>query len=86
MMKYGLEETGNPKTQESSHEEVTNEDIACHFLRHQGYHSPPCHSIRPDSQPGLLCRMLTRLCEVLYRRALTLAQQLFICDANTPGH
>jgi len=73
MMKYGLEETGISKTQESSHEEVTNEDIACHFLRHQGYHSPQCHSTRPDCQPGLLCRMLTRLCEVLCRRALTLA-------------
>ena len=85
-MKYGLEQTGISKTQESSHEEVTNEDIACHFLRHQGYHLPQCHSTRPDSQSGLLCRMLTRLCEVLCRRAWILAQQLFIFDASTPGH
>jgi len=69
MMKYGLEETGISKTQESSRDEVINEDIACHFLRHQGYHSPQCHSTRPDSQPGLLCRMLTRLCEVVCGRA-----------------
>jgi hypothetical protein len=32
MIKYGLEETGISKTQESSREVVTNEDIACHFL------------------------------------------------------
>ena len=86
MMKCGLEETGISKTQASSHEEVTNEDIACHFLRNQGYHSPQYHSTRPDSQPGLLCRMLTRLCGVICRRAWTLAQQFFICDANTPSH
>jgi len=85
MMKYGLEETGISKMQESSCEEVTNEDIACHFLQHQGYHSPHCHSARPDTQPGLLCRMLMRLCEVC-RRAWTLAHQFVVCHANTPGH
>jgi len=68
-MKNGFEETGISKTQESSHEEFTDEDIASLFLRHQGYHSPRCHTTRPDSEPGLLCSMLTRLCEVLCKRA-----------------
>jgi hypothetical protein len=52
--KFAMEKADIPTTQDSSHVKITNEDIAHHFLRCQGYCSLWIHSARLNSQPHLL--------------------------------
>jgi hypothetical protein len=45
-----------------------DEENAQHFLRYQGYCSLRIHSIRPNSQPSLLCENIEAVLEAMYRK------------------